>query len=200
MLPVLSHFMQQARPEYLLCRCRAVESAGILVDALGAQDPHLGPSIPSMVEAVLMGFTTTDSPDLRDYSHTMFANVAKALGEGFEPWLSRVVPLAVQSCEQEDCDFGSEEGSDGDASEADDDDCGEFDSSSEGEDGRGHFNVRTGECSEGLHCKGVELVAQQAAAPEFPAPDQLGHPNNSQCLTVLALLALPSTTQLLTPR
>lgn len=161
MLPVLSHFMQQARPEYLLCRCRAVESAGILVEALGAQDPHLGPSIPSMVEAVLMGFTTTDSPDLRDYSHTMFANVAKALGEGFEPWLSRVVPLAVQSCEQEDCDFGSE-GSDDEDSEADDD-CGDYDSSSESEDGRGHFNVRTGEAGVALQDSGGWCPASHSA-------------------------------------
>lgn len=145
MLPVLSHFMQQSRPEYLLCRCRAVESAGILVEAIGPQDPDLGPSIPSMVEAVLMGFTTTDSPDLRDYSHTMFANVAKALGEGFAPWLSCVVPLAVQSCEQEDCTFGSEGADDDDDGSKEDDDCGEDDSSDEGEDGRGHFNVRTGE-------------------------------------------------------
>jgi hypothetical protein len=133
--------MQQGRPEYLQCRCRAVESAGILVDAIGAQDPHLGPSIPSMVEAVLVGYVSTDSPDLRDYSHTMLANVAKALGEGFAPWLQRVVPLAVASCEQEDCTLG--DGGSGDDSEADVD--GGDDSSSDSEDGRGHFNVRTGE-------------------------------------------------------
>lgn len=140
MLPVLNHFMQQTGGEYVLCRCRAIESAGILVEALGAQDPNIGPNIPGMVEVVLSAFTSTDSPDLRDYSHSMFGNVAKALGEGFAPWLPRVVPLAFASCEQEDGAFGSEGESDGD--EADEE--GGEDSSSEDEDGRGHFNVRTG--------------------------------------------------------
>ena len=37
MMPVLNHFMQQTGSEYVLCRCRAIESAGILVEALGAQ-------------------------------------------------------------------------------------------------------------------------------------------------------------------
>jgi hypothetical protein len=140
MLPVLNHFMQQTGSEYLLCRCRAIESAGILVDAMGAQDPHIGPNIPGMMDVVLVAFESSDSPDLRDYSHSMFGNVAKALGEGFTPWLQRVMPLAVASCEQEDGTFGSDGGSEGD--EADDE--GGDESSSEDEDGRGHFNVRTG--------------------------------------------------------
>lgn len=133
--------MQQTGGEYVLCRCRAIESAGILVEALGAQDPNIGPNIPGMVEVVLSAFTSTDSPDLRDYSHSMFGNVAKALGEGFAPWLPRVVPLAVASCEQEDGAFGSEGESEGEEAAEE----GGEDSSSEDEDGRGHFNVRTGE-------------------------------------------------------
>jgi hypothetical protein len=44
MLPVLNHFMQQTGSEYVLCRCRAIESAGILVEAIGVQvirdEPH----------------------------------------------------------------------------------------------------------------------------------------------------------------
>jgi hypothetical protein len=96
-----------------------------------------------MVEAVLSAFTTTDNADLRDYSHSMFGSVAKALGEGFAPWLQRVVPLALASCEQEDGVFADDRESD-DADEAVAE--GGQDSSDESEDGRGHFNVRTGEC------------------------------------------------------
>lgn len=140
MMPVLNHFMQQTGSDYLQCRCRAIESAGILVDAMGAQDPSIGPNIPGMMDVVLGAFESSDSPDLRDYSHSMFGNVAKALGEAFTPWLTRVVPLAVASCEQGDGAFGSDGGSEGE--EADDE--GGDDSSSDDEDGRGHFNVRTG--------------------------------------------------------
>jgi len=147
MLPVLNHFMQHPGSEYLLCRCRAIESAGILVDAIGAQDPHIGPNIPGMMDVVLQGFSSSDSPDLRDYSHSMFGHVAKALGEAFAPWLPRVVPLAFTSCEQEDGAFGSEdEGGEGDGGDQADEDGDGGEDSSDGEDGRGHFNVRTGEC------------------------------------------------------
>jgi hypothetical protein len=143
MLPVLNYFMQQTASEYVLCRCRAIESVGILVEALGVQDPNIGPHVPAMLEAVLSAFTTTDNADLRDYSHSMFGSVAKALGEGFAPWLQRVVPLAFASCEQEDGVFADDgESDDVDGAVAED---GE-DSSDESEDGRGHFNVRTGEC------------------------------------------------------
>lgn len=153
MLPVLNHFMQHPGNDYLLCRCRAIESAGILVDALGAQDPHIGPNIPGMMEVVLQGYSSSDSPDLRDYSHSMFGHVAKALGDGFSPWLQHVVPLAFASCAQEDGAFGRDgDGDDNDEEEADEDGDGDDEgvddgsSSSEDEDGRGHFNVRTGEC------------------------------------------------------
>jgi hypothetical protein len=92
-----------------------------------------------MMEVVLSAFTSTDNNDLRDYSHSMFGNISKALGEGFGPWLQRTVPLAFASCEQEDGAFGSEGESEGE--EAEDEDG----RSSEDEDRRGHFNVRTGE-------------------------------------------------------
>jgi hypothetical protein len=55
MLPVLQHFMQHPGKEYLMCRCRALESAGIIVSALGAKDPVIGPHIAPMMEAVLAG-------------------------------------------------------------------------------------------------------------------------------------------------
>lgn len=104
-----------------------------------SQDPDIGPNIPGMMEFVLSAFTSTDNNDLRDYSHSMFGNISKALGEGFGPWLQRTVPLAFASCEQEDGAFGSEGESEGEQAEDEDG------SSSEDEDGRGHFNVRTGE-------------------------------------------------------
>jgi hypothetical protein len=55
MLPVLQHFMQHPGKEHLLCRCRAVEAAGIVVSTLGAKDPVIGPHIAPMMEAVLAG-------------------------------------------------------------------------------------------------------------------------------------------------
>lgn len=64
MLPVLNHFMQHSSDEYLLCRCKAIESAGLLVEALGAADPDIAPHVPGMLEVVLQGFAATDSPDL----------------------------------------------------------------------------------------------------------------------------------------
>lgn len=56
--------MQHTGAEYLNCRCRAIESAGLVVDALGAGDGDLAPHIPGMVEVVLHAFASTDSPDL----------------------------------------------------------------------------------------------------------------------------------------
>jgi hypothetical protein len=35
--------MQQTGSEYVLCRCRAIESAGILVEAIGVQVTREGP-------------------------------------------------------------------------------------------------------------------------------------------------------------
>lgn len=55
MLPVLQHFMQHPGKEHLLCRCRAIEAAGIIVSSLGAKDPVIGPHIAPMMEAVLAG-------------------------------------------------------------------------------------------------------------------------------------------------
>jgi hypothetical protein len=52
---VLQHFMQHPGKEHLLCRCRAVEAAGIIVSTLGAKDPVIGPHIAPMMEAVLAG-------------------------------------------------------------------------------------------------------------------------------------------------
>ena len=126
------------------------------------QDPNIGPNIPGMMEVVLGAFASTDNPDLRDYSHSMFGNVAKALGEAFGPWLQRTVPLAFASCEQEDGAFGSEGESDGEQADADGD--GE-DSSSEDEDGRGHFNVRTGELRLARDCGWLALPGTGCVGP-----------------------------------
>ncbi|KAF8069426.1 IPO4 [Scenedesmus sp. PABB004] len=138
-LPVLDHFMRAPGKDLLLCRCRAVECAGLLVSALGPSDAVVGPHVGAMLELVLAGFAATDSPDLRDYSHAMFANVAKALGEGFAPWLPRVVPLAFASCAAEDGQADAGGGTDG-ASEGSDD----SDDSDDSDGGGRAFNVRTG--------------------------------------------------------
>lgn len=143
MLPVLQHYMQHAGQDYLLCRCRAVEAAGVIVTSIGAKDPVIGPHIGAMLDAVLAGYTVVDSPDLRDHSHTMFANVAKALGEDFAPCLGRVAPLAFASCKQED---GVEaEGGGGSGSDGSDEELGSDEDDSDQEAGGHHFNVRTGE-------------------------------------------------------
>lgn len=141
MLPVLHHFMQHPGKEYQDCRCRAIESAGIIVGALGAEDSVISPHINGMMEVALQGFSVTDSPDLRDHSHAMFSNIAKALGENFAGWLPRVVPLAFESCKQEDGQVGNGDDSD---SEGDDDFVSD-DDDSEDQCGGKHFNVRTGE-------------------------------------------------------
>eukprot|EP00878_Enallax_costatus_P019883 GHUV01020993.1.p1 GENE.GHUV01020993.1~~GHUV01020993.1.p1 ORF type:complete len:804 (+),score=291.15 GHUV01020993.1:1449-3860(+) len=141
MLPVLHHFMQHPGKEYLDCRCRAIESAGIIVGALGAEDPVISPHINGMMEVALQGFSLTDSPDLRDHSHAMFAHIAKALGEKFAGWLPRVVPLAFQSCNQEDGQVADVDDSD---DIDDDDDIVSDDDDSEDHGGGRHFNVRTG--------------------------------------------------------
>jgi hypothetical protein len=93
------------------------------------------------------GYAAADSSELREYSHTMFGNVAKALGEEFAPYLGHVVGLAFASCRQED---GAEFVGD-DSSESDGDEDLGSDESSDEEGGGRHFNVRTG----GL-CLGVE--------------------------------------------
>lgn len=146
MLPVLHHFMQCPGKEYVDCRCRAVESAGYIVGALGADDPVISPHINGMMEVALQGYSTTDSPDLRDHSHSMFANVATALGENFAVWLPRVVPLAFESCKQEDGQAGDNDSSESIGEE--DDTLSDEGSDDEGE-GR-HFNVRTGTSAQGL--------------------------------------------------
>eukprot|EP00882_Tetradesmus_deserticola_P014858 GHRQ01015811.1.p1 GENE.GHRQ01015811.1~~GHRQ01015811.1.p1 ORF type:complete len:546 (+),score=193.28 GHRQ01015811.1:112-1749(+) len=139
-LPVLQHFMQHPGKEHLLCRCRAVESAGILVSTLGAKDPVIGPHIAPMMQAVLAGYAAADSSEIREYSHTMFGNVARALGEEFAPYLGHVVGLAFTSCRQEDgAEFVGDDSSD---SDGDEELCS--DGSSDDEGGGRHFNVRTG--------------------------------------------------------
>ncbi|WIA30405.1 hypothetical protein OEZ86_000490 [Tetradesmus obliquus] len=140
MLPVLQHFMQHPGKEHLLCRCRAIEAAGIIVSSLGAKDPVIGPHIAPMMEAVLAGYAAADSSELREYSHTMFGNVARALGEGFAPYLGHVVGLAYASCRQEDgAEFVGDVSSESDG----DEDLGSDESSDEEGGGR-NFNVRTG--------------------------------------------------------
>jgi importin-4 len=123
----------------------------VQVDALGASDAVLRPHIPGMLEVCLAGYTTNDSPDIRDHSHTMFANIAKALGAEFEPWIPRVLPLAIASCRAEDGRAADQQGNaeqgsgqhmrgspdkeqlDGSSDDDDDDDSDDDD-----------FNVRTG--------------------------------------------------------
>uniref|UniRef100_A0A383W429 Importin N-terminal domain-containing protein n=1 Tax=Tetradesmus obliquus TaxID=3088 RepID=A0A383W429_TETOB len=140
MLPVLQHFMQHPGKEHLLCRCRAIEAAGIIVSSLGAKDPVIGPHIAPMMEAVLAGYAAADSSELREYSHTMFGNVARALGEDFAPYLGHVVGLAYASCRQED---GAELVGDVSSESDGDEDLGS-DESSDDEGGGRNFNVRTG--------------------------------------------------------
>lgn len=138
--------MQHPGKDHLDCRCRAIESAGIIVGALGAEDPVISPHINGMMEVALQGFSATDSPDLRDHSHSMFANIAKALGDKFAGWLPRVVPLAFESCKQEDGQVG-----DAESSEEEDEDLISEDESDEEAGGR-HFNVRTGGEATEPHC------------------------------------------------
>lgn len=167
MLPVLHHFMQHPGKDYVDCRCRAIESAGIIVGALGAEDPVISPHINGMMEVALQGFSGTDSPDLRDHSHSMFANIAKALGENFAAWLPRVVPLAFESCKQEDGQVG-----DAVSSEDDDEELLSEDESDEEAGGR-HFNVRTGEarcsCNTGAYVARVGCPGLAISTSSYPA-------------------------------
>jgi hypothetical protein len=98
------------------------------------------------------GYAAADSSELREYSHTMFGNVARALGEDFAPYLGHVVGLAFTSCRQEDgAEFVCDDSSDSDG----DEDLGS-DESSDDEGGGRRLNVRTG----GLLC--ALLFLQQA--------------------------------------
>jgi hypothetical protein len=90
----------------------------------------------------------------------MLGHVAKVLGDGFVPWLPRVVPLAVTSCEQEDGAFG-DEGDDDEprSSQGDADLDGDSDDS---DDSHGHFNVRTGRFCARVDCCRTALLAWTA--------------------------------------
>ena len=177
-LPVLQHFMQQAAPDALPVRCKAIECAGMLAESLGPGDPVVGPAIPGIVEAVLAGFASADSSELRDYSHLALANLAAALKEGFAPFVPRAVALAIASCEQADGDVvggaaggGGGGGGDDAASEdlgsddSDDAGDGDDDEEEEGAGGRG-FRVRTGVVDEKVaatHAVGAYADAAPAA-------------------------------------
>jgi hypothetical protein len=76
---------------------------GILASQLGPEDPVVGPHIQPFIETLLQGFSRQlDSPEIREYSHSALTHVAGAIGERFSQYLAQAVPLAIQSCQQDD--------------------------------------------------------------------------------------------------
>ena len=76
---------------------------GILASQLGPEDPIIGPQIQPFIETLLRHFSRQlDSPEIREYSHSALTHVAGAIGERFCQYLPQAIPLALQSCQQDD--------------------------------------------------------------------------------------------------
>ncbi|KAL2650159.1 hypothetical protein R1flu_018287 [Riccia fluitans] len=105
-LQILQTFMVSVKDEDLPVRARATELVGIVGLAVGKS--VIETVLPSFIEAAIAGFAL-DFSELREYSHGFFSNVAEILEEGLVPYLSRLVPLALASCNLDDgtaLDFG----------------------------------------------------------------------------------------------
>ncbi|KAG6541698.1 hypothetical protein Mapa_016963 [Marchantia paleacea] len=98
-LQILQNFMISTKDEDLPVRARATELVGIVGLAVGKG--VIEPVLPNFIEAAIAGFTL-DFSELREYSHGFFSNVAEILEEGLVPYLPRLVPLALASCNLDD--------------------------------------------------------------------------------------------------
>ncbi|CAM6009508.1 unnamed protein product [Sphagnum balticum] len=115
-LHFMQGFMVLTKDEDLPARARATELVGIVGMAVGRS--VIEPVLPSFIEAALEGFSL-DFSELREYSHGFFSNVAEILEEGLTPYLSRVVPLALASCNLDDGTAFDPADSDGDNDDLD---------------------------------------------------------------------------------
>jgi len=146
-LPALQHFLTVERSELLPCRCRATECMGLLLEHLGATQQVAIELIPQVMALGIQGFHLNNT-ELREYTHGLFAAIAKALKAGFTGYLQHVVPLAIESLEQDD-GAGSEDddAEDGAGPSANGPGQGAENSDEEGSSEGGHdrqFSVRTG--------------------------------------------------------
>ncbi|OAE28961.1 hypothetical protein AXG93_2960s1400 [Marchantia polymorpha subsp. ruderalis] len=98
-LQILQNFMISTKDEDLPVRARATELVGIVGLAVGKG--VIEPVLPNFIEAAIAGFAL-DFSELREYSHGFFSNVAEILEEGLVPYLPRLVPLALASCNLDD--------------------------------------------------------------------------------------------------
>ncbi|CAM6083186.1 unnamed protein product [Calypogeia fissa] len=99
LLKMLQPFMLSTKDEDLSIRARATELVGIVGIAVGRH--VIEPVLPFFIEAALNGFSL-DFSELREYSHGFFSNVAEILEENLAPYLPRMVPLALASCNLDD--------------------------------------------------------------------------------------------------
>jgi hypothetical protein len=80
-IPAIQHFMTVSSTDLIPCRCRATECAGLLISGLveaGSSGRTTAASLaPWLMETGLAGFNLP-THELREYTHGMFATVAKA--------------------------------------------------------------------------------------------------------------------------
>jgi hypothetical protein len=182
-LPALSHFMAATSRDLLPCRCKAMEVMGIVMEHLGSSaHTPLAQLAPGVMEASLSGWHTLGSGacEIREYSHALWASMAKGLGGRFASYVSVVAPLALESLAQEEGDValggggggveeeagGVGEGSGGAAAE---EDIGDGASSSGSEDGGDlpRYHVHSGVLDE--KCAAMQALGMYAAHVEGAA-------------------------------
>eukprot|EP01028_Stygiella_incarcerata_P009269 TRINITY_DN4363_c0_g1_i1.p1 TRINITY_DN4363_c0_g1~~TRINITY_DN4363_c0_g1_i1.p1 ORF type:complete len:1062 (-),score=298.27 TRINITY_DN4363_c0_g1_i1:84-3269(-) len=99
-LDVCEHGMTLSEDDSLIIRARATECLGNVLDAAGISnvpEDRLG----RLIELVFSGFDLGFS-ELNEYSYGFFINLASQLGEGMEPFMERIVSLALAACRSND--------------------------------------------------------------------------------------------------
>ena len=100
LLPRLDRCLALTDDDELNVRARALEVLGMLISADGGKEA-MGPHVDSAMKAGLAGFEL-DFAELREFAHGLFGEVAEALKEDFEPYLSVCVAKAFESIELDD--------------------------------------------------------------------------------------------------
>eukprot|EP00899_Mesostigma_viride_P014208 jgi/Mesvir1/22789/Mv14177-RA.1 len=94
-LRAITPFLSRTADEELQVRAHATECVSLIAVAVGAD--IMRPHLRGFVDAALAGFNL-DYTELREYTHSFFANVAECLGAEFAEYLPVAVKHAFASC------------------------------------------------------------------------------------------------------
>lgn len=98
-IKIIGEIMSSKNEEHLKLRAMATECAGAIGAAVGRQhfDPYLQDSFRFAMEGM-----TVDSFELRESGYSFFGSIATMMGTDFLPYLAKVLPLTLATCENDD--------------------------------------------------------------------------------------------------